>query len=113
MKLKFDPLFQKLELIEIIIAPLKEKKQLSFNLVTPNRQIYLSPLVSYSQINKEMGPTSPPRIMANMALASYEDAAISFTFEYSEREFKDGLRDLNMGLLGSEDNQLVKVNLQK
>ena len=81
--------------------------------MTPNRQISLSTLVSYSQINKEMGPTSPPRIMANMALASYEESVILFTFEYSEREFKDGLRDLNIGLLGSEDNQLFKVNLQK
>lgn len=60
-----------------------------------------------------MGPTSPPRIMANMALVNYEDETTLFTFEYSEREFKDGLRDLSLGLLGSEDNLLVKVNLQK
>lgn len=51
-------------------------------------------MMTYSQIDQLMGPTYPARIIGNSVLLSYEEGMISFVFEYSEKDYKDGAKDL-------------------
>ena len=65
--------------------------------------------VTYANVNQMLGPTFPPRIVGNTVLLSYE--GVSFVFEYSEKEFKEGVNELHPDGLQVLDNRLVKINL--
>ncbi|CDW73451.1 UNKNOWN [Stylonychia lemnae] len=107
-KLKFDHKFQTLQQVEIFIASSEIKQRLVY---TMREQILSQGLMNYSLMSQIMGPTYPPRIIGNSVLLSYENYPISFVFEYSEKMFKEGSRELTIDQLQVQENRLVKLNL--
>jgi len=103
IKLRFDPVYQKLELIEIDSRP-KENRYHSMvfkgNVILNNEN--KNTLITYNYINSIFGPANMPKLIDNNKYLLLRYEGISFLFENNGVESEDSV------ILGS-DAPLIKI----